>query len=381
MGNMSVGNIGSLIGGIGTATAAGAGIASSIQGKEAAERAARLQGRAIDQTTALGGQATALGLAQLDLQRQIAERQIEFANQYLSETQPFRDRILGTAATPVPTLSPLTVGGGGTFAGMPADVVRRLAAGGGIESLPSIEQQAVQAFLAGRPDAGTGGVTLPTRTFSPTNFSVSPAERDAIEGQARVARQNALARGVRGGELNANLLNIDMGRAGLVTGLESAVARRNQELANAAALTNFQAQLEADRFNATDAINVRNMNFADQVAVRNANAANQLQTALFDRNLAAQVGFNAPGTAIPALSSAQAAFNPAAAGAIFNPAMAAQSNAAGVFGQNFASANQQAGGGGAALGSLAAAGKLANSKNRGSSGQSSQTLGQFFGKS
>lgn len=360
MPNMSVGNIGSLIGGIGSAASAAAGIASGIQGKNAAEEAARNQQQAVQALQSTGNQSSLLGLAQLDLSRQLADRQIEFANQYLAETQPFRDRALASPTTPAMSpvsINPLTM-----------------------------------------DPLSTSGLTLPNRTFSPVLYTQTPAERDAIEAQFRNARANTISNSpVRGGQLGSQLLDLEMGRANAVVGLESALARQNQALQNQAAQANFQAQLDADRFNATDAINARNLSFADQINTRNlnfqdaANARNfnaadlvnvrnaNAQAGIVDRNLAAQIGFNAPGTALPALQGAASAFNPAAAGSIFNPALAAQGNAANVFGQNFASGNQLSGAGGQGLGSLAAAGKLANMKN--GKGGSSSSGGGFLGKS
>lgn len=432
MGTMSVGNLGQLIGGLSTAVGTGTSIMSGIQAKEAAEQAARLQGRALDQSMSLGSQSTALGLAQLDLQRQLASRGIDLANQWLSTTEPFRNQILSSG--------PLTVAGAGgvgpiNWPGLPAQTLGMPQTAGGSEvvqpsgprpvnnlilpegitnqtftSIPSdrlptnlAASSAAPAQAAG-PDpprrnfdgswevpglpgtwptreaaiAATGArseaapaasgnsglISLPYRTFTPTAFSMTPAERDTLEAQFRNARESTLASSpVRGGAMGRNLLDLEMGRANAVVGLESALARRNQELTNAAALTNFQAALDTDRFNATDAINVRNMNF---------------QSALADRSMAAQIGFGAPGVALPALANAGAAFSPSAAGAVFGPALSAQQNAAGMFGQQLASANQQASSAGQGLGSLAAAGKLASSK--GGRQNSNQSLSQFFGK-
>lgn len=292
--------------------AGGASIASGIQGKNASQQALALQQQGLNQANTLGNQSSVLGLAQLDLQRQLADRQISLANQVLGETQPFRNRILGTEA---PTTS--------------------------------------------------AAAPLPTRTFTSTPFTATPAERDTLEAQFRNARENTLANSpVRGGGLGASLLNLEMGRAGAVTGLESDLSRRNQELTNATALTNFQSQLDTDRFNATDAINVRNMNFS---------------SALADRQMAGQIGFGAPGVALPALANAGAAFSPSAAGAVFGPALAANNATLGASSQNFAAGTAQSTGSGQALGSLAAAGKLASSKQaRG--GNTGGAIGGGFGK-
>jgi hypothetical protein len=268
--------MGDILGGAGALLSGAASIAGAITSKDARRSAERAQQQFLGRSVAFGEQGTALGFAQLDLGRQLANRQIELANALLEETQPFR---------------------------------RRLRASLGIESDPTVARIDVAP--------------------APVKFAVTPAERDTLESQFRNARESVLAHApVRGGALVRALVDLDTDRALAVTGLESEVARRNTVLENAA----------IDR----------------DVAARTAAA-----------NLAAQIGFSAPGTAIPALSTAAGAFSPAAGGAVVNPALAATSGAAGAFGATAAAASAREQAAGASLGQLAAFGALASLKQQG----------------
>jgi hypothetical protein len=284
-----MGSWGQVLGGVGSLAAGGAAIGSSLSGKSAAEQAMALQQQALAQQGSLGGQATALGMEQLNLQRQIANSQIDFANQLLASTEPFRSQ-----ATSFITGAP----SGGGLRQKVYEMFPQMA-GYDDSQIPFWAQEQARAAMA----SGTGDpMTLPTRTFTPVRFGVTPAERDTLEAQFRNAREATISNSpVRGGALASQLLDLNMGRAGAVVGLESDVARRNQSLDNAAALTNFQNQIETDRFN-----------------VGNAIARDQLRT-----NLAAQIGFQAPGMSMAGLGSAAGAFSPSAAGAIFGPALQA----------------------------------------------------------
>jgi hypothetical protein len=331
-----MGSWGQVLGGVGSLAAGGAAVGSSLSGKSSAEEAQRLQRQYLAQQGSLGGSATTLGLEQLDLSRQLADRQIDLANQILTATEPFRgyttDVLTGTGA-----------GTGGAALRQKVYQMFPQMAGYDDTQIPFWAQEQARAAMG----TGTGDpATLTPRTFTPVRFGVTPAERDALESQYRVARESTIANSpVRGGGLASQLLDLNQGRANAVVGLESDVARRNQSVDNAAALTNFQHQIDTDRFNASNAF-----------------TKDQLRT-----NLAAQIGFQAPGVSLSGLGGAQGAYSPSTAASVYGPALAATSGGLGVSGQNFSIGNTQSAAGGQALGSLAAAGKLAGMKQGGKS--------------